>query len=59
MASDQTNINEDGLSVERVASDPVVKRPVSRTEVRQMMEVAADKLADKLNARVAQVTEDF
>lgn len=49
----------DSLSVNRVASDPVVKRSLGWTEFRQMMRDSINQQTEKLNARVAQVTKDF
>lgn len=49
----------DSLFAERVALDPILEGPLSRTEDKQMMKDAVYHLTNKLDAGFAQVTEDF
>lgn len=58
-APDRLVADQDSLSVKRLASDPVVERPVSRTRVRQLMRGTVNRLSDQLDARLAKKTGDF
>lgn len=59
VTSDPIDFDQDSLSIERVASDPVVEGPVIPTEVRQMAEDTVNQPTNKLDARVVQVTKDY
>lgn len=56
-ASNWMHNDLDSLTLERVASEPVLERPVFRSELRDMIEDARSQLIKKLNMQVAQATE--
>lgn len=49
-AHDWIDTDQASLAVEHIVSDPVVKGPVNRTKIGQMMEYAMNELSDKLDA---------
>lgn len=59
VATVSMNTDQNCLNVEPVASDPVLEFPVSCSELRDMMKEPLNQLTNQLDARVAQVAEEF